>query len=271
MLKAHFVTERELSEIATLANEVTCARCRKEKKFLRHLVQAYLGDAEAAEEAVLERCDRDPAYLESVVKNYVASLDEHELLGVLRASAGVSVVVERLGFNPFDDRRRESHRLAHRFINCRNQWIVLAIGVGAFCLMCLFPPWQMVRWQRQAWDPCRSGGPCPEPDKKVEVRFIGYRFAFADAPIEAAGAPQGPEVRENDWTYITYRWYWEMQLLQWLGLFVAVILMGALLRDSRSFEERIAALETGQHRNGTSGQTRNGDPGAADESEASST
>src|SRR5262249_15476812 len=181
MRRTQVVTERELREIEDLAGELITQRCHEDRKFLRRLVRAYLGEAEAAEDAVLERCAGDSAYLESVVKNYLNSLDEHELLNTLRASAGVSTIIERLKFDPFDPRRREAYRLAHSFINRRSQGIVLGIGVGAFFLLCLFPPIQEVRWQREEWKwslgKCSKGsffGCCPPPDRKAEVRYAGH-------------------------------------------------------------------------------------------------
>ena len=255
----YFLTADESRLIAPLAATCAIEQSLKDRNYLRGLVRAYLGSAEVAEDAVLERCLRDPEYLASIARNYVASLDERVLLDMLRTTVGEAATAEQLGFDPFDPRRREVYRSAKRFINQRAQQVVLAVGAVALCLVCLFPPWKMERWQRQTWNPCSSGGCLPPPDKKLEVRFAGFRSAFAAEPILPLTNSRAPSnlpgnlprnvqgngnynVYGND-TYVVYGCYYEMLLMEWLGLFGVVVGACAALRDYRSFEQRIAHME----------------------------
>jgi len=249
MAKAHSVTEAELARLTSLASELTCRRCIEDRYFLRKLVRDYLEDDRTDLDDVVERCGQDPEHLALVVRDHLATFSESELLELLRRIAGVCGAVERLGFDPFDPRREEARRLGRRFINCREQQIALALGAGLFFLMCLVPPWKMERWQKPSRDACVTL--CPQADRQVEVRFAGYHFAFTGPP-----APEPP--RPETGQYVVYHWYWEMQLLQWLGLAVVVVAACALLRDHRSFDERIAALEA--ERNGERPDGQGGAP-----------
>jgi hypothetical protein len=247
-----YLTEREFSQVETLTHELACQRCRADRDFLRGLVRAYVGPADAAGGAVLARCDADPAYLASIVHSYIAFLDERGLLGFLHSIAETSAVVKRLGFDPFDDRRREAYRLAHSFFNTPNQIPVLAVGPVVLFLMCLFPPWQIER-RAALRDPCYA---CLcEKGEVMEVRFAGYHFInappsrgrenFATKPPGRFMAGSPPALSQGD--YITYRLYWELLLQQVLGLLVLIVATSVALRDRRSFEERLLALQAVPH------------------------
>ncbi len=253
MMAEYYITEQESRLIAPLAVRGAIERSLGDPHYLRNLVRAYVGSAVAAEDALLERCAGSPEYLESFVKKYVATLDERELINLLRATAGDAAIAAQLGFNPFDRRRKAAYDSARRFLNCRAQGVVLTNAALALCLICLFPPWKMERWERQQWNPCSSGGCMPPPDKKLEVRFAGFRFISAPDPSQTP-APRNPSAKamadnrspnnvQGSQIYVVYKFYYEMWLLEVLGLFGIAVGLCAALRDRRSFEQRVAAIE----------------------------
>jgi len=226
----YFLTKRESQQIRPLAREVAIERGRENTDYLRGTVRAYVGAAEGAEEAVLERCLTDPQYLDSIVTKYVDSLSASGVLDLLQASLSRHAIAERLGSDPFDPRREEAHRRAGRFINSRAQREVVALGIVVFCLMGLFPPRKMERWKLGPATDCGRA-----PDTRLEVRYAGHHFAFNTRYAPATVPAQGG--------YVVYKWYLEMLLLQWLALFVVIVVACAALRDRRSFERRVADLE----------------------------
>ncbi len=228
-----YLTQKEAAEVERLAIDLVSEKCRTHPGYLVRIVKSYVGSAEAASEAVVLRCESEPAYLESILQSYFAGLSEREILDELSTVSDAATVTARLGFDPFDVRRKEAFRLASQFLNERPQVITLAIAALLFLLMVFFPPWQMVRKVRVH----ECDALLCKPDQTVEVQFAGYRFC-ADPPAGSSSDQSG--------SYIVYRIYWEMLLIQLLGVVIVTVGFLAALRDKRSFEARVAALPAGR-------------------------
>ena len=250
MRKKYFVTDQEWSEIVPLAGELTIQRCRHDQAFLGNLVREYLGDAEGASTRCWTAALEDPTYLQSVVKKYLASLDEGGLLDTMHG------------------RRRRSLVSSSVWASIRSTtaggkptgWRVV---LSTTALSGLYSPSE---WSRSASCACchrgRWCGGRREYGTRVAPGLVKcsvahrrtrrWKFALTAIAPPLRATRIRRRHRQGSWfaravkRNVTYRCYWELLLLQWLGLFVVVVVACAALRNPRSFEQRSAALDLGK-------------------------
>jgi hypothetical protein len=203
-----------------LTFQVVRQRCREDGTFLASVVAGYVGEAQLAQDAVLERCKTDPEHLDAVVDHYLSSRSGAARVEMLRSCLGPSAVAERLGFDPFDPDRDTAYRLSRRLFNSPAQIGVLVLGLVVFALICLFPPWLRQNWQT-VWlliIPTRQ---------IVSSEFAGFHFAFARMP------------ETDSTTYAVDVW---LLLFEWLLWFFVIVGLCMVLRDRRTVEQRLARL-----------------------------
>jgi hypothetical protein len=232
MSKSLRLTEPERQKVASLTADMVRERCREDRKFLGSIVTEYVGEAQLAKDAVLDRCQQDPAYLDDVVNHYLAGQSASAQVQLLTQNFGLSGVVARLGFNPFDPARETAYRHSTRFINSRSQMVVLLVGLAVIALMGLFPPWVKRDWRTQ-W------GVLLPHSQVVHSEFAGYHFAFAEMP-----GPPSFSSWEGQREHTTYNWHVWLLLVQWLVWSLVVAGLCMALRDRKIFEQRIAEFGT---------------------------
>ena len=139
-------TEGEFERLVDVAVDVTVQRRLHDADFLRSFLRDRLGINDAASPAVLERSQRDSTYLTGTIRDYVARLQEQDVLNLLQGRIDDKALADRLGFDPRDRFRDQPHPRAGSSVN-RRRAIVLAVTACASALMLLFPPWVEEHWR----------------------------------------------------------------------------------------------------------------------------
>jgi hypothetical protein len=229
------LNDTERKQVQSLAEETLFARCGEDSAVLESLIRDQCAAADVARAAVWEKCQSDVGYLRSVVRSSVATLHESQILAFLETSLGRREVARRLGFDPWDPVRERQLILSHRFVNSRRQKAVLIAGALPFVLMGLFPP--ILRQQ------ITIGQWFIVPEDRVESQeFVGYRFLFAvEKSVRNEG--RGPDlpglqyyVRGHETRYAIAL---GRLLAQWAVLLLVVACLTVVLRDRRSFAQRM--------------------------------
>jgi hypothetical protein len=225
-----YLTEAERKKIASLTSDVVRQRCREDPTFLGSIVASYVGEAQLAQEAVLERCKNDLEHRDAVVNHYLSGQSASRQVELLHQTLGVPGVVAQLGFNPFQAERKTAYDQSRRFVNSRPQRVVLLLGLVGFTVMALFPPWLKRDWQTQ-WL-------LFPVNHVINSEFAGYHFAFATMPGPASFDPSSNRDRT------TYNWHVGLLVWQWFVWAVLIAILCVALRDRRTFEQRVKGLQT---------------------------
>jgi hypothetical protein len=265
MPRSSLFTDREIEAIAALATESACDRYRTDPSSLRPFLRERLRLSAVESEAVSERCQKDAAYSRTLVADYIGRLGEMDLLAYLAEQRPRTEVAERLGFDPFDPRRREVYRRAHRPFNAV-QAAALVGGILLGLLLTLVLAGFVPRIE-QTWEIRERRGvdfvvvlPVPiHEDRKtlLKEQANGYGWLFASEPdsprVEIARAPirsqnpgwSGSVGEEVTYQYASYRrdysWFFGWSLVMWISIVIITAIAVVRLRGKPWSAERYTA------------------------------
>lgn len=266
MPRSSLFTDRESKSIAALATVSACDHYRTDPPSLRSFLRERLRLSPVESEPVYVRCQNDAAYLQALVVDYIGRLQEMALLAYLAEQRPRTEIAERLGFDPFDPRRQEAYRRAHRPFNTM-QGAALAGGSLLGLLLTLVLA-RFVPRIEQTWEIREKRGaslfailPIPMPIYETQKKLVkeqadGYGWLLVSEPdsprVEIARAPlpqDDPRVK-NIGEMVTYRytsyrrdysWFFGWLLIMWISVFLITVVVVVRLREKKWSAERYAA------------------------------